>query len=73
MELQCYTIEEKRKAMIDAGHLSYASLARKIGCTTSVVRRVIVSDTPIRMSRVETMITNEIGSFLRSNNEKNSN
>lgn len=67
MDLQNYTLEQKLKAMIDAGHHSYASLARKINCTPSVVRRVVIADSPIHMSKVEALIINEIGKYLKEN------
>jgi hypothetical protein len=64
VRLKEYTLAEKRKAMIDAGHVTYASLARAIGFCPSVTRRVIVGETPIRMSRVEQAVMNEIGDYL---------
>jgi hypothetical protein len=64
VRLEEYTLAEKRKAMIDAGYLTYASLARAIGFCPSVTRRVIVGETPIRMSKVEQAVVSEIGEYL---------
>jgi ribosome-binding protein aMBF1 (putative translation factor) len=58
--LRQYTANEIRKAMIDAGYPSYASLARKLGRTSNAVINVIKNQQVIPSKSLEKAIVNEL-------------
>ena len=68
MKLSNFTEVQLRKAMLDAGYDTYASLARKLNKTPQAVRKVIKKEKhQVPMRALENAIYHELAEYLPKN------